>query len=162
MVLIYQCETVNDIAAVRTLFREYQDWVQDPVCFEGFEYELAALPGLYQPPDGNLLICEYDYHQAGCVASRRIDAATCEMKRLYVRPGFRAAGIGHFLAEHLIDSCISQGYATMQLHTLPTMTDAIALYHSLGFNIVRPPKDAPPQHAIYMKKNLLDHSVYEF
>jgi GNAT superfamily N-acetyltransferase len=55
------------------------------------------------------------------------------MKRLYVRPGFRATGVGRLLAERVIDEARRIGYSRMFLDTLPSMGRAQRLYESLGF-----------------------------
>jgi ribosomal protein S18 acetylase RimI-like enzyme len=114
----------EDVETVRGLFREYADSLGVDLSFQDFESEVADPLGFYDV----VLLAE-----DGCVALRRIDEHTCEMKRLYVRPAERGSGLGRLLAETVIDTARERGYERMLLDTLPTMTEAQRLYESLGF-----------------------------
>jgi putative acetyltransferase len=124
------------IAAVRALFQEYQEALGIDLGFQGFAAELETLPGEYASPRGRLLLARDSDAVAGCVAMRPLTSATCEMKRLYVRPRFRALGLGRQLAERVIAEARSIGYRQMYLDTLPVMAGAQRLYESLGFKDV--------------------------
>jgi GNAT superfamily N-acetyltransferase len=123
----------QEIDAARILFREYAAGLGFDLAFQGFEAELAALPGDYGPPRGALLLAADSAAWAGCVALRPIDGEVCEMKRLYVRPSWRGTGLGRRLAAAILDEGSRLGYARMRLDTVPAMQSAIALYGSLGF-----------------------------
>lgn len=132
-----------DVAAVRELFAEYARAVDEPACFQGFERELAALPGEYAPPRGRLFLGREGGIPAGCVGLRRLDPATAEMKRLYVRPAYRGSALGRGLAEAAIAAARAAGCARLVLDTLPKMSEAIALYRKLGFRDTAPYLDQP-------------------
>jgi GNAT superfamily N-acetyltransferase len=154
MIDILHAATPDHIATVRELFLEYQRWLGLDLCFQNFSAELAALPGDYAPPAGRLLLALHDARPAGCIALRRMDAATCEMKRLFVRPEFQSLKIGRALAERVIDEARAIGYTHMRLDTLPMMTRAHALYAALGFREIPSYCHNPVPGAIYMELSL--------
>src|SRR5687767_4339190 len=94
--------TPGDVEAARELFAEYQRSVGIDLCFQGFDEELAGLPGAYAPPGGCLLLARTDGVLAGTVALRPLGEGACEMKRLYVRPAARGTGVGRALAEAIV------------------------------------------------------------
>jgi GNAT superfamily N-acetyltransferase len=133
---------------VRTLFGEYSVLVAEALRHQNFGEELEALPGAYAPPGGALLIARDGDAAAGCVALRRLDSATGEMKRMYVRQAYRGSGLGRKLAVAVIDEARKRGHARLVLDTLPKLSTAIALYHDLGFRECGPYLPAPTPGAL--------------
>ncbi len=151
MVEIRDVESGERLEQVRELFREYTDWLGFDLGFQDFETEFSNLPGDYSPPDGSLLLARLEGKSAGCGGSRRLDEETCEMKRLYVRPQYRRKGVGKKLAVALIERARAAGYRRMRLDTVPWMTEAIALYESLGFVEIAPYRHNPVEGAKFME-----------
>jgi GNAT superfamily N-acetyltransferase len=149
--------TAQDLADVRGLFGEYAGLVAEALCFQNFGEELATLPGAYAPPGGVLLIARNGTpaarsgaggDAAGCVALRRIDLATGEMKRMYVREPYRGSGLGRRLALEVIEAARRLDYARVVLDTLPKLAPAIALYRDLGFRECGPYLASPTPGAL--------------
>lgn len=138
MLRILPAETNEHVREVSVLFREYAESLGVDLSFQNFDQELASLPGNYAPPDGRLFLAASSELFSGCVALRRIDAEICEMKRLYVRPGFRGHRVGRALADSVISAAREIGYRRMRLDTLPQMAEAQALYRALGFYEIPP------------------------
>ena len=142
------------LVEVRTLFEEYAASLDVDLCFQGFSAEVAGLPGDYTPPSGCLLLARVDSHTAGCVAMRPLEPGLCEMKRLYVRPGFRGAGVGRSLVEAVVDAARTAGHRSMRLDTLATMASAQTLYRSLGFRPIAPYRHNPVPGTTFLELTL--------
>jgi GNAT superfamily N-acetyltransferase len=135
----------EDLRTVQDLLREYADSLEVDLSFQHFESELADPLGFYEM----VLLAN-----GGCVALRRIDEASCEMKRLYVRPSARGSGLGRRLAEAIIAEARARGYKRMLLDTLPTMSSARTLYESLGFQETEPYRFNPVPGTSFLELEL--------
>jgi ribosomal protein S18 acetylase RimI-like enzyme len=152
---IAQAESAGKIAQARELFLEYAQSLGFSLCFQNFDQELAGLPGGYAPPEGRLLLAEYEGQLAGCVALHGLESGVCEMKRLYLRPQFRGNGRGRALAERIIAEARQIDYRRMRLDTVePVMKDAVAMYRGLGFKEIEAYCANPMEGALYMELEL--------
>jgi putative acetyltransferase len=153
-VRIAPAQGAADVAVVRDLFREYADGLGVSLCFQGFDEELATLPGAYAPPRGILLLARRGDDVAGCVGLRPLDENRGEMKRLYLRPRFRGTGLGRRLAEAVIAAARAAGYRSLVLDSLASMGAARALYDSLGFGAIPAYYDNPLPGVLYAALDL--------
>ena len=150
-VLVRPVTSAGDLAETRRLFKEYEASLDVDLRYQGFEQELADLPGVYAPPRGRLLLAADDSVPAGCVALRPLGGDVCEMKRLYVCPAARGRRVGRLLAETVIREARLIGYSRMRLDTLPSMKEALALYRALGFEEIAPYYASPVAGTRFME-----------
>jgi putative acetyltransferase len=146
----------HEMPVVRRLFEEYANAIGIDLGFQGFEQELANLPGMYAPTRGGIFLAVAAGSRAvGCVAVRPLERDACEMKRLYVQPGARGAEVGRHLALTAVGCGCAKGYRVMRLDTLATMTAARALYRSIGFREVAAYCYNPFPDAVFMERDLV-------
>jgi ribosomal protein S18 acetylase RimI-like enzyme len=152
---LVEARTAADMAAARRLIQAYADWLAVDLCFQGFDAELAALPGAYAPPQGRLLLAKTSGEVVGCVGLRPLEPGICEMKRLWVEPGWGGYGIGRALAQAVIDAARAIGYRRMRLDTLPErMPAAQGLYRGLGFQEIPAYYDNPLDGVVMLELEL--------
>ena len=151
---IVRAEAAEHLAEARRLFAEYAASLGFDLAFQGFPEELAGLPGDYAPPRGGLWLACHEGRTAGCVALRELENGICEMKRLYVRPGFRGLRIGRALVEAAIREARSIGYDRMRLDTVPAMEEARGLYAALGFREIPPYRFNPIPGTAFLELKL--------
>jgi putative acetyltransferase len=155
MLRIIQAESKSEIEQARELFREYEAWLGLDLCFQGFEEELRNLPGKYALSEGRLYLAYADDTLAGCIAMRKLENGICEMKRLFVRDGFRGLKVGVQLIEKLIDEARRENYSKMRLDTFPPkMGKAVSLYESHGFRPISPYYNNPHEGVLFMELDL--------
>ncbi len=162
---IREATAPDDIARARALFVEYARWLNVDLCFQGFDQELATLPGAYGPPEGRLLLAGEPGQALGCIALRRLEGtkdrgrgsadsastgAEGEIKRLYVRPAARNGGWGRSLVLAVVAEARAIGYRELKLDTLDWMIEARTLYAKLGFRECAPYYPNPLAGAVYM------------
>lgn len=154
-ITIDPAEGPEDMAEIRTLFREYADFLDFSLCFQDFERELAQLPGFYAPPSGRLWLARVDGAVVGCVGLRPYQDGKCEMKRLYLRKEARGLGLGRRLAELTVAAAEEIGYPVMRLDTVPKLATAIMLYRDMGFvEVSEPEPDGAPDGLLVFEKQL--------
>src|SRR5690348_5871125 len=153
---LHPARSAADIAGAAALFRAYADALDVDLCFQGFDEELATLPGKYAPPKGELLLAlAPDGAALGCVALRPLDEpGLCEMKRLYVADAARGLGLGRALIAAIIAAAEARGYVEMRLASLPSMHAALALYRRFGFGPIEAYCFNPVPGTIYLARRL--------
>ena len=167
MPVIHQAHSAEDLATVRELLLEYLTWtatqtkdvfgedVDVDAMLDGSMSKLDA----YMPPEGQLLLAKVDGSAAGVVFLKKLREDACEVKRMYVRPGYRGKRIGYTLLQQLIFNAESAGYKSILLDSGRFMGQAHALYKSVGFKeIDRYPESEMGAgfegHMVYMQLDL--------
>jgi ribosomal protein S18 acetylase RimI-like enzyme len=152
---IVQVVSSPEITEAKALFEEYADWIGLDLAFQGFDDELARLPGEYAPPRGALLLAIDGDAALGCVGLRPFDwPRVAELKRLYVRPQGRGKGLGLLLTQAALSLGRNAGYEHVRLDTLPTMGSAQRLYEALGFHEIGAYRFNPVDGARYLELGL--------
>lgn len=148
--------TAADLAATAELFAGYAASLPVDLGYQDFDGELAALPGQYAPPAGELFLAR-DAAGAllGCVGPRPLaEDGCCEMKRLFLLPAARGLGLGRALTEAVVDQARRAGYRELRLDTLASMTAAQALYGKMGFDRIAPYYAPTPPGTVFMSLRL--------
>ena len=146
--------TEDEYKAAATLFLEYAAWLKIDLCFQGFEEELAHLNEMYSAPSGVIFLSKKEDIFTGCVAVRKKENDVAELKRMYIKPAYRKAGLGSELLQNALDAATKMGYKKIRLDTLSHMTDAISLYTKNGFYEIEPYYFNPEKNALFFEKEL--------
>jgi ribosomal protein S18 acetylase RimI-like enzyme len=145
-----------DLLATVALFEAYAASLGIDLAYQDFAGELAAMPGKYAPPAGELLLARGpDGVLLGCVGLRPLPPdSCCEIKRLYVVPAARGLGLGRALLRAIMGVAGRIGYREVRLDTLPDMTEAIALYRHAGFALIAAYYDSPVAGTVFLGRSL--------
>ncbi len=139
---------------VKKLFLAYHKEIAIDLSFQDFEHELDHLPGKYEAPDGCIYVAYINDQAIGCVALRRYEGYTGEIKRLFVDRDHRKKKVAITLMEHVIQHARRLGYRYLVLDTLASMVPAITLYKKLGFYEIDAYYENPLNDVVYLKMDL--------
>ena len=84
-------------------------------------------------PDGAFLVGALDGTDVACGGVCRFDTETAEIRRMYVVPERRGAGLSRRILGALEDEARALGYRRVRLETGVRQNEALALYRSSGF-----------------------------
>ncbi len=126
---------------IRELFWEYLQWANARVIEEfNVSFDIATmLEGdmqnldKFMPPHGRLLLGYIEENLAGIACLKALTPGIGEVKRMYVRPNHRKAGLGRALLNHLLEEARDIGYQLVRLDSARFMQEAHQLYRSCGF-----------------------------
>ena len=134
----------KDAGPCQALFEEYGDWSSGYLASDygivlskedldrihaSFQEEWPLLLG----DRGRMYLAISEARPAGVGALMPVTEDLCEIKRMFVRPEHRKAGLGRLILEQLLTDASHLGYDTARLETMTYMKDAQALYRAIGF-----------------------------
>ncbi|NUR97086.1 MAG: MarR family transcriptional regulator [Kribbellaceae bacterium] len=103
------------------------------------------------PPAGLLLLATLNSEPIGCGALKLHGNDPAEIKRMWVSPDARGLGLGRRLLTELEHAAATHGAPAVRLETNRTLTEAIALYRSSGYEEVPAFNDEPYAHHWFEK-----------
>ena len=109
---------------------------------------------MYSAADGGIILCKKEDEFIGCVAIRRMDTHTAELKRMWVRLPYQGQGIGEQLLKESLALVAKLQYRCIRLDTLQRLAPAIKLYKKYGFVETAAYYDNPNKDVVYMEKRL--------
>ena len=105
-----------------------------------------------RPPDGRFVVLRAaDDSVVGCGGLLRLDAATGEIKRMWIRPEWRGLGLGARLLGGLERLAADIGYRKVVLDTNAVLTEAVAMYERSGYRATERYNDNPYAHHWFEK-----------
>ena len=118
-----------------TAMRDEIAALYEGVVLDGPEMPKAG-PAELGPPHGAFIVGMIEGRPVCCGGVKRLDERACEVKRMYVVPDARGAGIGRVLLHALEDRARELGYAVARLDTGPAQAGTRGLYESEGYTEV--------------------------
>ena len=121
----------------------------------GFDATLsiAAAAADLRAPRGAFLVARLDGRAVGCAAVMQSEAGVGSIKRMWVAPPFRGAGIGRRLLLAIEKEAARLGLGLLRLETHASLRDAQALYRRNGYREVAAFNDEPHAHHWFEKAN---------
>ena len=144
----------DHFTAGRGLFKEYAESLDFDLCFQNFDQELNEIDIQYDSPAGGLILVRHAGDFIGCAGIRKFENRIAELKRMYIRPGYRGLGLGKILLEKSIALAKEKGYERVRLDTLQSMVSASQLYRKLGFYAIEPYRFNPSEDVLYFEKQI--------
>lgn len=126
----------------------------DSLAQQRYDEEIEHLEEKYASPQGCIYLVYVGGALAGCVGMKPSDSEHAELKRLYVRPGFRGHNLGERLVRKIMSDAGAAGYRWLRLDTLPGLKTALALYRRMGFYEVPAYYDCLVPGTIFMEIEL--------
>ncbi len=151
---ITSANTAAEIAAVKSIFLEYLEFIEqtlgETLEFQGTAQEFADFPHTYD----QLFLARLDNEPVAACGLKPFSKTQCELKRLYCRPSGRGHGLGTALTQHCIEAAKAHGYSQMLLDTNASLVAANRIYESLGFIDIEQYYDNPLICSRYMALDL--------
>lgn len=135
----------HNLAPVRALFIRVNRELAPSHLKEAFEdyivrslaVEVERIPQYYRERSGSFWVATDTSGVVGMFGLERVDAATAELRRMYVDPDARRRGIARRMLAFAEEIARRDGYAAMTLSTSELQTAALVLYRAAGYRLLR-------------------------
>jgi DNA-binding MarR family transcriptional regulator/GNAT superfamily N-acetyltransferase len=104
------------------------------------------------PGAGTFVVATSDGRPVACGGVQTIGVGVAEIKRMWVHPDWRGAGLGSRLLRHLERLAADLGHGVVRLDTNGTLTEAIAMYERAGYRRIERYNDNPYAQAWFEKE----------
>lgn len=120
----------------------------------GFEVARSLDPdaAAFSEPSGFFLVARLRHQPVGCAALKLEPGGSALVKRMWVSTTVRGLGLGRRLLVEVEQLAADHGVETLRLETNRTLTEAIDLYRSAGYQEVDPFNDEPFAHHWFEKR----------
>ena len=119
-------------AALALAMREEIAVMYDGLELDGEQMPRAG-PAELSPPHGSFIVGWRNGDPVCCGGVKRLDARTCEIKKMYVVPELRGRGVARALLHALEQKARELGYVVARLDTGPKQVRAEGLYRAEGY-----------------------------
>jgi GNAT superfamily N-acetyltransferase len=133
--------TNDDGVAVRELVASVLAEFGLPNNRPGTDDDLLDIEAWYDAHGTHLWVLVENGTIIGTTAILRVNASTCELRKMYLRPSARGRGFGSMLVDLCIQEARERGFGRIQLETAEALTDAMRLYERRGFRSTGTPGD---------------------
>lgn len=90
-----------------------------------------------QPDDIECVILVYNGDiPIGCAGFKKYDNEAAEVKRVFIKNGYRGKGISKKMMNFLEDKVREKGYRSLILETGEPLIEAMRLYSSIGYKVI--------------------------
>ncbi|WP_268236087.1 GNAT family N-acetyltransferase [Isoptericola cucumis] len=114
--------------------------------------DLAAGADRLRPPSGAFVVATCDGAPVACGGVQALDDGAGEIKRMWVHPAWRGAGLGSRLLRHIEGVCRDLGHDVVRLDTNGSLTEALAMYERAGYRHVGRYNDNPYAEHFFAKR----------
>ena len=134
---------------IEQYFRELGDRFEG-----GFDHaiSLAAVPDDMRPPAGLFLVARLREAPVGCGGLKLHGREPAEVKRMWVSRTVRGLGLGRRMLRELEAQAAAAGAPATRLETNRSLTEAISMYRTAGYQEVPPFNDEPYAHHWFEKR----------
>ena len=128
-----ECVSPLDPRAVVCLEAYYEELARN--LKSGFDVNLSADPEAsdMEHPRGAFLLAMLDGMPIGCIGLKGTDKGYAELKRLWIVPSARGMGLAKRMMTEAENEARGLGIKCLRLDTNSVLSDAVAMYHKLGW-----------------------------
>ena len=114
--------------------------------------DAAAPPAPVAHPPGRFVLALSDGAPVACGGLRTVDAGVAEVKRMWVDPGWRGAGLGARVLRHLEELALETGHRVVRLDTHGSLAEAVAMYERAGYRRIERYNDNPHAQVFFERR----------